>query len=174
MDIERARVAIRGALTFASGFLTSHQYNYRLEGIFLPVSLQLGQERVVIEAVVDTGASYCLFARSVGESLGIEIESGLLQIFASAGGRVETFGHSIQLTVLEIEVDALVFFFANGKYRKICLAGAAGWTVLNSVSTNINSLSISQAPNLVRARLIFPQPAPLSSPAGRHTTLAFK
>ena len=45
----------------------SHQYPSGLEGIFLPVSLRLGQEAVVIEAAVDAGASYCLFAHSVGE-----------------------------------------------------------------------------------------------------------
>ncbi len=67
-----------------------------------------------------------MFARSVGESLGIDVESGLQQIFVSAGGRVEAFGHSIQLTVLEIEVDALVFFFANGNIQKNLL-GRRGW-----------------------------------------------
>ena len=80
----------------------------------------------MIEAAVDTGASYCLFARSVGESLGIDVESGLPQVFASAGGRIEAYGHSIQLTVLEIEVDAFVFFFANDNIQKNLL-GRRGW-----------------------------------------------
>ena len=108
----------------------SYQFSYQFpsgpEGIFLPVSLQFGQETIVIEAAVDTGASYCLFARSVGESLGINVESGFPQIFASAGGRVEAFGHSIQLTVLGIELDAMVFFFANGNIQKNLL-GRRGW-----------------------------------------------
>src|SRR5205809_476898 len=80
----------------------------------------------MIDAAVDTGASFCLFARSVAESLGIDVESGLPQVFASANGRIEAFGHSLHLTVLGIDVDAMVFFFANGNIRKNLL-GRRGW-----------------------------------------------
>ena len=75
----------------------------------MPVSLKLGRETARIEAAVDTGASFCVFARSVAVSLGIEVETGFSQVFLSANGPVEAFGHTVQLTVLGMDFDALVF-----------------------------------------------------------------
>lgn len=105
----------------------------------MPVSLRIGQERVVIEAAVDTGASFCLFARSLAESLGIDLESGLPPVFASANGSVETFGHTVHLTVLGIDVEPMVFFFANGNIRKNLLGRRGGWTESCSDSTSTDS-----------------------------------
>lgn len=90
------------------------------------VSLKLGEEEVTVSAAVDTGASFCLFARSAAESLKIDVESGLSQVFTTANGSIEAFGHTVQMTVLEIEVEALVFFFANGNIKK-SLLGRRGW-----------------------------------------------
>ena len=103
-----------------------HEYPSEKEGVFLPVLLEVGSERVLIDASVDTGASYCLFARSVAESLGIEVESGHSQRFSTANGVIEAFGHSVHLMVLGIEVDAVVFFFANSAIQKNLL-GRRGW-----------------------------------------------
>ena len=87
-----------------------HQsYDSRLEGAFLPVSIRAGTQTVVMEAAVDTGASFCLFARSVADSLGIDVESGLPQVFASASGRLEAFGHTVQLSVLGTHQGLHVF-----------------------------------------------------------------
>ena len=80
----------------------------------------------MVEAAVDTGASFCLFARSVADSLSIDVESGLPQMFASAIGRVEAFGHMVQLLVLGIEAESMVFFFANPNIHKNLL-GRRGW-----------------------------------------------
>jgi len=82
-------------------FELRYQYPSRVEGIFLPVTLRIGQETVSINAAVDTGASFCLFSRSVAEAIGIDVESGLPQTFASAAGHVEAFGHSVHLEALD-------------------------------------------------------------------------
>lgn len=103
-----------------------HEYPPGKEGIFLPVSLKLGRETVTIEAAVDTGASFCLFARSVAESLGIDVESGLSQVFASANGTVEAFGHTVQLTVVGMDFHAMAYLFAIDNIRKNLL-GRRGW-----------------------------------------------
>lgn len=92
----------------------------------MPVSLNLGQERVQIDAAVDTGASFCLFARSAAESLRIDVESGFSQLFTTANGRIEAFGHTVHMTVLGIDVEALVFFFADANIKKNLL-GRRGW-----------------------------------------------
>ncbi len=80
----------------------------------------------MIEAAVDTGASFCLFARSVAESLGVDVESGISQVFTSANGHVEAFGHTLQLSVLGMDFHAVVYFFADGNIRKNLL-GRRGW-----------------------------------------------
>ena len=107
-------------------FQHRYQYDSAREGIFLPVELKLGNQAVVIEAAVDTGASYCVFAPSVAESLGLDLESGLPQLFTSPAGHIETFGHSVHLNILGIEVDAMVFFLADGNIHKNLL-GRRGW-----------------------------------------------
>ncbi len=107
-------------------FELRYQYPSRVEGIFLPVTLRIGQETVSINAAVDTGASFCLFSRSVAEAIGIDVESGLPQTFASAAGHVEAFGHPVQLTVFDMNVEAVVFFFASGNIQKNLL-GRRGW-----------------------------------------------
>lgn len=101
MDLGRTRVAIRGTLTLAHDRLPA------------PPSIPF-RER------------WYLLARFVAESLGIDVDSGLPQVFATANGPIEAFGHSVQLSVLEMHFDALVYFFANENIRKNLL-GRRGW-----------------------------------------------
>jgi hypothetical protein len=45
--------------------------------ITVPVTLIVSQARVYTNAKVDTGSSNCIFARNLGEELGIDIETGI-------------------------------------------------------------------------------------------------
>jgi hypothetical protein len=56
----------------------SHVYFYAswTQGISLPVTLGSGAETSRLRALVDTGASNCLFERALGETLGLDIEAG--------------------------------------------------------------------------------------------------
>jgi hypothetical protein len=42
----------------------------------VPLLLRAGEHQIEVTAGLDTGASFCLFERSVGEALGLEIELG--------------------------------------------------------------------------------------------------
>ncbi len=46
-------------------------FNTNKIGISISVELRLGLESVAFEAKIDTGASFCIFAREHGEKLGI-------------------------------------------------------------------------------------------------------
>ena len=77
-------------------------------------------------ALVDTGASYCLFEREHGELLELDIEAGEPKVFATVAGRLDTFGHMVSIEVLGMTFDSVVYFFADEGVKKNLL-GRRGW-----------------------------------------------
>lgn len=57
-------------------FPIQFRYDDTSSGIIVPVEMIALNERVAFAARLDTGASDCLVDRSLGELLGIDIESG--------------------------------------------------------------------------------------------------
>jgi hypothetical protein len=103
-----------------------HQYDPGRPGILVPVSLTLGGQSLITEAHLDTGAANCFFRRSLGEKLGINIESGDLCGFSSPGGIVEGFGHFVTLETFGVEFDTLVYFAKDRGFNRNLL-GRHGW-----------------------------------------------
>jgi hypothetical protein len=85
-------------------------------------------------ASIDTGADHCLFERGYAEALMIEVESGAPLEFGTAAGSFKAYGHEVALSVLDLEVDALVYFFEESSIKKNVL-GRNGW--LNRVRLGI-------------------------------------
>jgi hypothetical protein len=50
------------------------------------VTLSLSHDRVSCEAKIDIGASLCIFARDLGEKLGLDVESGMRQLVGTVTG----------------------------------------------------------------------------------------
>lgn len=96
------------------------------DGIFLPVTLHRGTDRNHIEAQIDTGASCCIFGREVGESLGLDIESGFLQEIKTVTGVFTTYGHTVTVSVLGFDYEAVVYFAAVEGFTRNVL-GRSGW-----------------------------------------------
>ena len=67
-----------------------------------------------------------MFERGFGESLSLNVESGVRQEFRTAAGHFLAYGHELTLSTLGIEVDATVYFFADEAIRKNVL-GRRGW-----------------------------------------------
>ena len=107
-------------------FDQTHAYGSRVDGIAVPIVLRAGNSAAWLTAKVDTGASHCLFERGQGEILGLDIESGERKFFSTVTGRVETFGHLVQIETLGVVVDSMVYFFADEAITKSVL-GRAGW-----------------------------------------------
>ena len=106
----------------------SQVYRYRstASGISIPVVLKSGGEVADLLAYLDTGASDCLFERKHGELLDLEIEAGDRRTFRTATGGVDAFGHIVELEVLGLNFESMVYFFGDERINKNLL-GRAGW-----------------------------------------------
>lgn len=106
-------------------FSRSHIYSGG-SGIPLSVTLSSAVETIEFLAYVDTGSSHCLFEREHAEILGLDIEAGEPMVFRTATGGVEAFGHMVELEVLDIRFESMVYFFRDPGIRRNLL-GRSGW-----------------------------------------------
>jgi hypothetical protein len=79
-------------------------------GIPLSVTLSSAAETIELLAYVDTGSSHCLFEREHAELLGLDLEAGEPKIFRTVTGSVEAFGHMVELEVLDIKFESMLYF----------------------------------------------------------------
>lgn len=93
-------------------------YDAGQPGITVPVTLSLNQTQVSCEAKVDTGASLCVFARSHGEQLGLDIASGLRQIMGTVTGSFVTYLHEVDFSVAGLEFSAFVAFAEDETFKR--------------------------------------------------------
>ena len=103
-----------------------YEYNIFEEGITIKTVLRNGDFQTVIDAKVDTGSTFCIFERHLGESLGLEIENGLPIMIGTATGSFRVFGHEITLIFLSIETVSTVYF-AESEYFDRNVLGRTGW-----------------------------------------------
>jgi hypothetical protein len=61
-------------------------YDPSQPSISIEVMLSLNGDRVSCEAKIDTGSTFCLFARTVGEDLGINVENGMRRTVGTVTG----------------------------------------------------------------------------------------
>lgn len=104
------------------------------EGIVIPVTLMLKDAIVETVASFDTGATDCVFARYVGEALGLQIERGMPRTFRTLSGSFTGYGHNVMLLAGELApLDCLIYFTAHEGQRNFL--GRNGW--LNRVRVGI-------------------------------------
>lgn len=107
-------------------FDRSYLYNTLKPGITVAATLRHGSESVECEAKLDTGSSHCIFKRSQGELLGLDIESSPGVGISTVTGRFVAHPHTITIEVLGIATEALVYFAADDSFSKNVL-GRTGW-----------------------------------------------
>ncbi len=78
----------------------------------------LSHDRVTLAAKLDTGAENSIFARQIGEQLGLQIENDYQQWFSTVTGSFLTFGHEVTLNIAGIEFDAQVFFAKDESFQR--------------------------------------------------------
>jgi len=103
-----------------------HFYNTLKSGISLAAILHHGEASVECEAKLDTGSSHCIFKRSHGELLGLDIESIAPETISTVTGGFLVHAHTITIEVLGIRSEALVYFAAEEHFRRNVL-GRTGW-----------------------------------------------
>ena len=96
-----------------------HHFDQGLPGITVPVTLELGASEAHCETKLDTGCTHCVFRRAIGETLGLDIESGQHQEFGSVSGNlVKAYGHWVTLSVLGMQFDSMVYFAADPYFKR--------------------------------------------------------
>lgn len=93
-------------------------YDSGKSGITINVELRLDDNAEIIEAKIDTGSTYCIFNKSYGEKLGVEIEKGLNETISTANSRFRAFGHQMTLVIDDYEFDATVFFSEDENFNR--------------------------------------------------------
>lgn len=64
----------------------------------IPIRLQVGQRYVSFEALIDSGADFCIFHASLGEIVGLDIRSGREVTFHGVAGiKQHAYFHAVQL-----------------------------------------------------------------------------
>jgi len=96
------------------------------DGIFLPITLHHGDRSTNLEAQVDTGASCCIFQRELGVALGLDVENGFRQEIHTVTGAFTTYGHTVTVSVLGYDFEAVVYFAAVEGFARNVL-GRSGW-----------------------------------------------
>jgi len=107
-------------LTFASA------HDYGTDAIIIPVILRLGNAASRTDAYLDTGATFCVFKRSLAEPLGLEVETGEPLRLSTVTGSFDAYGHSLTLETLGYSFDVTVYFAANEAFARNVL-GRRGW-----------------------------------------------
>jgi Aspartyl protease len=75
------------------------------------------------EAIIDSGATRCLFHANLAQHLGIDLRSGLLEMMNGIGGREELWLHSVKLHIPGGAINITAGFKEN-----LPLAGLLGMT----------------------------------------------
>lgn len=87
-------------------------------GISVEVTLGLKGDQVSCEAKIDTGSTFCLFARNVGEDLGIDVETGMRRTVGTVTGNFVVYLHEVNLSVVGCSFIALVGFAEDEAFQR--------------------------------------------------------
>jgi hypothetical protein len=124
-----------GKMSYQLNFVLVQLYSPEKIGITIPVRFHSGSRAIDVDAKLDTGATYCIFERLIGEDLGLEIEKGKLQPIGAATGSFLTFGHFITFSVEDFHFESMVYFAKDYAFNRNVL-GRTGF--LNRVVIGLN------------------------------------
>lgn len=106
---------------YTLSFRNKHDYDTTKIGITVPVELTVGTNVVQVDARLDTGATFCIFERTYGDMLGLDVESGRKTLVSTANSTFHVFGHWLTMTALGLQFDVMVYFSADENIRRSVL-----------------------------------------------------
>ena len=105
-------------MSYQLSFTELVNYDSGQPSITVPITLSVSQARVQCEAKVDTGSSNCIFARNLGEELGLDIETGLRLLVGTVTGKFVAYLHEVNLTLASFEFSGLVGFAEDSEFQR--------------------------------------------------------
>ena len=103
---------------YTLSFKTKYIFDNRQDGVAVPVALKFAKLALPLLAKIDTGADHCIFERGYAEALGIDVETGDRKNFRTVAGSFVAFGHELIMEILDQELLAVVFFYAEPEKTK--------------------------------------------------------
>lgn len=122
-------------MTYSLSFENVIQYDPGRAGISINVELRLDRIAVPVLAKVDTGSDSCIFSRTYCDRLGLRLEDGELQRFATAAGSFSAYGHPVTLITSGLEFDTTVYFAVDESFGHNVL-GRFGWLDRTIIAVN--------------------------------------
>lgn len=116
----------------------------------IPVTVVVGQRKLRYEALIDSGADFCIFDAEVGEYLGLNVRSGIREEF----GGIQDFGgavaylHPVTLEIGGIAHTTIAGFSYDIAAHGTGLLGQKGFFDLFSVIFNLKKEEIELKPHL--------------------------
>ena len=122
-------------MSYQLSFRELVNYDAGLPSITVPLTLSVGLAQVNCDAKVDTGSSNCIFARNLGEELGLDIETGLRLLVGTVTGTFVAYLHEVNLSLASFEFSGLVGFAEDKGFQRNVLGrrGFVEQTVLGLV-----------------------------------------
>jgi len=105
-------------VSYQLSFTELVNYDAGQPSITVPLTLSVGRTRVACDAKVDTGSSNCIFARNLGEELGLDIEQGLRLLVGTVTGTFVAYLHEVNLSLASLEFNGLVGFADDKEFRR--------------------------------------------------------
>jgi hypothetical protein len=107
----------------------------------IPIQLIKGKDKVRYFTIIDSGADFCVFHASIGETIGLAIESGKLQQFSGVSGQPQqltAYFHNIQIEVGGYEFDCWAGFSRDIEQLPYGFLGQLGFFDLFEVRLDYN------------------------------------
>ena len=105
-------------MSYQLSFVEMIAYNSGQPSITVPVTLSVSQALVNCDARVDTGSSNCIFARNVGEELGLDIETGMRLLVGTVTGNFVAYLHEVNLSLGSFEFSCFVGFAEEKQFQR--------------------------------------------------------
>jgi len=105
-------------VSYQLSFTQLVNYEAGQPSITVPVTLSVSRTRVDCDAKIDTGSSNCIFARNLGEQLGLDIETGLRLLVATVTGNSVAYLHEVNLSIAAFEFSGLIAFAEDKEFRR--------------------------------------------------------
>jgi hypothetical protein len=107
----------------------------------IPIKLINGEDKIGYLAIIDSGADFCVFHASVGEVIGITVESGKKQDFQGVSvqrQQLTAYFHAIQIGVGGYEFDCWAGFSRDIESLPYGFLGQHGFLNLFNVTLDYN------------------------------------